>query len=372
MQIATTKARPQFNETARSPKEQRFDEAWQQVVKQQKENDCFREDVQTFARKTLDRIQDKEKACMEAMHGTCLHLLEFFSRKSMTLWQRETLMAWMSQFLRTMQNNPFSSHLDMEPITQRLNEALETIYPGLSLRPEFPANDPEFHGGDTAGSAHENFFAEFEQTGAASYPGQKQDDADASESFFQRFFEQQQAFEQQRLEESQALKRLMKSSSVNRLFRKVAGILHPDKESDEAARQEKNRLMGELIEARNRNDIPRIFAFYAEYVGLSPLQELGEDLDSATRLLERQYLDLRDVKENILNEEPLTAGLYRQFHRKSPAATQRAINKYLKETEARTQTLQSLRQNITSLNKLKPYLEFQYEMLVQDETLDFI
>ncbi|MDY0272329.1 MAG: hypothetical protein RBR37_07430 [Advenella sp.] len=368
MSITTTKTGPQLNKTSHSPKEQRFNEAWQRVVKQQKENDTFRENIQTFTRETLDKIQDTEKAFMEAMHGTCLHLLGFFSRKSMPRWQRETLTAWLTQYLRAMQNNPFSVHLDLDPIRQGLHDALEAMY-------------PEFHDGSMPGSTHEDsfaennphdFFNEFEQTGAASHPDQEQDDADASESFFHHFFKQQQAFEQERLEQSQALKQLMKSSSVNKLFRKVAGILHPDKETNEVARQKKNRLMSELIEARNTNDIPRIFAFYAEYVGNSPLQELGEDLDSATHLLERQYLDLLITKEDILNEEPLTADLYHQFQRKSPAATQRAIKKHLKETQARAQTLRSLRQDITSLNTLKPYLEFQYEILIQGEVLDFI
>ncbi|MFV9472828.1 hypothetical protein ACM5Q9_00185 [Advenella sp. RU8] len=381
MSLTTTKTGQQLNKTTHSPKEQRFNRAWQQVINQQKENDEFRENVQIFIRETLDQIRDTEKACMEAMYDTCLHLLGFFSRKSMPQWQRETLMSWLTQYLRAMQDNPFSVHLDLAPITQGLNDALDAMYPHLSIQCESQPYEPEFHDGSMPESTHEDYFSEndphdffneFEQTGAASHPGQEQDDADESESFFHHFFKQQQAFEQERLEQSQALKRLMKSSSVNKLFRKVAGILHPDKEKNEAARQEKNRLMSELIEARNTNDIPRIFAFYAEYVGQSPLQELGEDLDSATDLLERQYLDLLITKEDILHEEPLTADLYRQFQRKSPAATQRAIKKHLKETKAHAQTLQSLRRDITSLNKLKPYLEFRYETLMQSEVLDFI
>lgn len=381
MKISTTKTEASLNKTAHSPKEQRFNRAWQRVVKQQKENDCFREDLHTFTRETLDRIQDSEKMCMEAMYDTCLHLLGFFSRKSLTQWQRETLLAWVAEDLHTMQNSHFGAHLDMEPIRQRINEAVKTIYPGLSLQPEYPAGNPGFHNDSTPGSmhgdsfiehGHPDFSAEFEQTGRASYTNRKQDDDDASQAFFQYFFEQQKAFEQERQEQSQALKQLMKSSSVNKLFRKVAGILHPDKETNDAARQEKNRLMGELIKARNTNDIPRIFTFYAKYVGHSPLQELGEDLDSVTHLLERQYQDLRHIKESVLNEEPLTASLSRKSHGKTPAATQRAINNHLREIAAQTHNLRAMRQEITSLRMLKPYLEFHYKFLIQAEKQDYI
>lgn len=381
MQVTTAKAASQASKTAYSAQEKRFNQAWERVVNQQKENDRFRQEAEAFALDARARIQDKEQAYMDAMHGACLHLLSFFSRKSLTQWQRQTLMDWVTQYLQTMQNNPFGSHLDMEPIRQRLSEALAATYTGLPPPSGYPEDDLAYDGYGSSMSDEEDLliedmfqelFAEFEQAHAASGPDQSQNEGDADQAFFHSFFQQQQADEQQRHDENQALKLLMKSSSVNRLFRKVAGVLHPDKELDETARQGKNRLMGELIHARDTNNIPRIFAFYAEYVGQSPLQELGEDLDSVTQLLGRQYLYLCDLKKRILDEDPLTGALYRQFHRKTPAATQRAINKHLKETQTHTNALLVLPQDVTSLNKLKPYLEAHYDMFFQDEALDFM
>lgn len=377
MQVTTTDTASKASKTAQSPREKKFDKAWQRVLNQQKQNDRFREDAQTFARNARDRIQDKEHAYMDAMHGACLHLLSFFSRKSLTQWQRQTLMEWVGRYLDLMQNNPFGSHLNLEPIRQRLANALAATYPGLQ-HPSEPADDDlGFEGFGSTMSDEEDpliedmfreLFAEFEQADAADSSEQGWAEADAAEAFFQ----QQRAHEQQRHDESQALKRLMKSSSMNRLFRKVAGVLHPDKERDEATRQDKNRLMGELIQARNTNDVPRIFSFYTEYVGQSPLQELGDDLDGVTQLLKRQYQHLRDEKEHILYEDPMTGALYRRFHRKTPAASQRAIDRHLQEIQDQTQALQSLPQEITSLKTLKPYLEVHYELLLQEDVREFM
>lgn len=72
--------------------------------------------------------------------------------------------------------------------------------------------------------------------------------------------------------------------------------------------------MSELIEARDNNDITTLFAFYAEYIGQSPLEELGGDLADATELLNRQYAQLRSQHADILHEDPKTAALYRRFH----------------------------------------------------------
>lgn len=377
MQVTTTNIASQASKAARSSQEKSFDKAWQRVINQQKLNDRFREDIQAFSLGTRARIQDKEQAYMDAMHGACLHLLSFFSRKSLTQWQRQTLMDWVSQYLEIMQNSPFGSHLNMEPIRQRLAEAWAVIDPGSQHSSGYRADGLEFGDFDSpmfdeddplVEDMFQELFAEFEQADTESDSEQSWGEAGADEAFFQ----QQRAHEQLRQDESRALKQLMKSSSMNRLFRKVAGILHPDKEPDETARRDKNRLMGELIQARNTNDIPRIFAFYAEYVGQSPLKELGQDLDGVTQLLERQYLYLCDQKERLWDEDPLAGALYRRFHRKTPAATQRAINKHLQETRAQTSALQALPQEITSLKTLKPYLELHYEMLLQEEALDFL
>lgn len=348
MKVTTTKASTQAGKTVYSVQELRFNHAWERVVNQQKENDSFLQEAQAFALDTRARIQGKEKAYMDAMHGACLHLISFFSRKSLTQWQRHTLMDWVVQYLQNMQNNPFGSHLDMEPIRQRLSEVLDaTDQPSVQPMDDFAHDDYDEPLSDWEGFLSEDMF----------------------EELFEKF---EQTHEQQRQDESQALRLLMKSSYVNRLFRKVAGVLHPDKERDEAARQDKNRLMGELIHARDTNNIPRIFSFYAEYVGQSPVQELGEDLASVTQILERQYVYLCDLKERILDEDPLTDALYRQFHRKTPAATQRAINKHLTETSTHTNALLALPQEVTSLKTLKPYLEAHYDRFLKDMAFDFM
>ncbi|NYT61892.1 hypothetical protein H0A66_06095 [Alcaligenaceae bacterium] len=380
MQVTTSKNASQAKKAAQSPTEQRFDKAWKRVANKQKENDRFRENIQAFSQDTSARIQEKEQRYMVAMHGACLHLLTFFNRKSLTQWQRQMLFDWVSEYLEAMQNNPFSSHLDMRLIRQRLADELAVAYPESKQRSTHGADDPaddyDFPDPDEEEpliqDMFQELFAEFEQADRAGASAEQHDETDADQAFFQDFFQQQQAYEQQRQDESQALKRLMQSSSVNRLFRKVAGVLHPDKEQDEALRQDKNRLMGELIQARDTNDIPRLFAFYTEYVGQSPMEALGEDLDGVTQLLERQYLYLCDLKERILDEDLFAGALYRQFHRKTPVATKRVITKHLKDIQSRTNALLALPEDITSLKSLKPYLELRYDVFCEDAFLDFV
>jgi len=380
MQIIPTHAPSQESKTRLSPQEKRFDDAWQRVIDQQKINDSFRADVLVFARETQERIEAQEKACMNAMYAACLHLFTFFSRKSLTQWQRRTLIDWVSQYLDIMLSSPFASHLDMGPVRQQLSDVFAGAYPEWQHLHEareedsgfaesaFSPFDEEDAEDPLIDDMFQELFAEFEQADAASGSSQHEGQEDAEE---EAFFRQQRAHEQrayeQQQEESQALKRLMKSSSMNSLFRKVAGVLHPDKEPDETMRQEKNRLMGELIQARNNQDVPRLFAFYTEYVGQSPLQELGGNLDGVIQLLTRQYQQLCAEQAHILIEDPLAGALYQRFHKKTPAATKRAVNKHLQEVQERTRLLLELPLDITSLKRLKPYLEAHYNMLLEEE-----
>lgn len=345
--------------------EKKFTGVWRRVVNQQKKNDSLRIEAQAFAQHIQGHIQDEEKVVMDAMYFVCLRLLSFCGKKSLAQWHREVLIDWADEYIVTMTDNPFAEHLDMAALRQRMASAFVFAYPDWQPLQDasgdgFPLDDDELHTTEDEDLAS-----------TTGNPSARDDDVAAEQAFFDQYFQQRDAEEQQRQDENQGLKQLIRSSSVNKLFRKLAGILHPDRAGDETARLERNRLMSELIQARDSNDIPKLFAFYAEYVGNSPLLELGGDLDSATQLLERHLLYLREQKDSILDEDPLTGALYRRFHRSTPAARQRAVNKHLKELRAHANALRNLSHDITSVNRLKPYLEYRRDMMFQDDVFGF-
>lgn len=339
-----------------STPEKEFEKAWNQVIDQQKKNARLREEVQSFSRSVSAAIQEQEKAYILAQCQTCEHLLSFCSRKSLSLRQRGELLDWIMDYLISIGSNPFSTQVDLTELRNRVDEQLAEIYPDepalFNTGSEHGEKSDDAQQPPQTEDLFNDLFAEFEM----------EDDMDKdalnpfAEAFFEEFAQQQRATEEARQAEGQALKEMMKTSSINRLFRKVARVLHPDRERDEGAREEKNRLMGALLHARQTNDIPMIFSLYAEHVGESPLQELAGDLKGVTQLLQRQYAHLREQKHGIIEEEPFAAAMYRRFYQKSDQAVQRALRKYVIELEDRTLNLQHLREDVTTLSKLKWYL----------------
>jgi hypothetical protein len=366
MQVSTKKPPFQTTPSTESSSEKKFTDIWRRVVSQQKKNDSLRTEAQAFAQSILSRIEDEEKASMDVMYVVCLRLLSFCGRKSLAQWHREVLIDWAGEYMLTMTDHPFAEHLDMAALRQRMADAFAFAYPERSPVHDasadgFPFDEDELH-----------MTEDEEPASTTGNSSGRDDDVTAEQAFFDQYSQQRQAEEQQRQDESQALKQLIRSSSVNKLFRKLAGILHPDRAGDETARLERNRLMSELIQARDSNDVPKLFAFYAAYVGNSPLLELGGDLESATQLLERHLLSLREQEDSILDADPLTGALYRRFHRSTPAARKRAVNKHLKELQAHANALTNLSHDITSVNRLKPYLEYRRDMMFQEDVFGFL
>jgi hypothetical protein len=96
------------------------------------------------------------------------------------------------------------------------------------------------------------------------------------------------------------IRKSQKSLSVDRLFRQLAKVLHPDREQDETIKAEKHLLMSQCLEARQKKDIDTLLQLYCEHVGDLPEeltdtshQELISALELQLKLLQRELRQLR-------------------------------------------------------------------------------
>jgi ribosomal protein S20 len=355
MNLTTRKKNVRTSNQSDLSSQERFNKAWKRVANQQKKNDHLREQIKTFAEQVSEAVEHQEKAYITTLYQSCEHLLVFYGRKSLAAWQREVLTEWILDYIDTITHNPFASGVDLSPLYQTMDAIVEKMHPETfdpfqddAMHSEQHFFDEMADDADNA-SIFEDLFSDFQQ-----------------DPRFDEFFRQQESFEQQMKEDEQALNKLMKGGSINKLFRRVARVLHPDREQNEEARLEKNRLMSELIAARDSNDITTLFAFYAEYVGQSPLEELGGDLADATELLNRQYAQLRSQHADILDEDPKAGILYQRFHKKTMKASQHRINAHLTDIEQDINNLTLFCKEVTSLNKLKPYLQRRWEHINEE------
>jgi hypothetical protein len=371
MDIANSKTGQKRKKRGRSTPEERFNRAWRRVEKQQKKNAAFMDEVERFAGKVEQRIEERERRAVDSMYSVCEHLIGFYRRKSLAQWQREALLDWLGEYLVAIAASPFADHVDIGALQRKCAETIEAVHPPeLGAAPDEPEEAPPGREDNRAGresqteDMFEDLFGEF--AGGDEADDEAFDHQDEEEPF-DEFFRERREYEQARKDKAQSLSRLLKSTSVNTLFRKLARVLHPDREQDEAARERKNQLMGELSKARDENDIPKIFSLYADHVGESPLAEIDGDIDALTRLLEERYQFLREQEQEMLASNPRLATIYERFYHKSPRVVQRAIDEHLDELGEMIESHDQLLTQVTSVNKLKPLLEQRRAMNMFDE-----
>lgn len=161
--------------------------------------------------------------------------------------------------------------------------------------------------------------------------------------------------------DEQSIDRLEQSLSVERLFRQLARILHPDREQDESRKVEKHVLMSECLRARQHKDIDALLTLYCEHVGDLPDGSSEGDHEALVRALEQQLSRLQRQLRQLCFGNPLQAQIFDRYSDDDVAVTQQRI-----EQHADLLDEEILRQQ-DSLNRLRDHRGLQAELAIRRE-----
>lgn len=340
--------------TKLSHQEREFNKAWQQVLQQKEENNALEQKVKSFAEQVMQRLEPAEN--LMALHQCALisNLLRLYTRKSLSQWQRDELRDWILENLDAVSANPFTPQPKLREVQLNAETVFEIMHPELA--------DDDWD--DDAEEVTDDFIDDLFGFEAEEEDLNLDGDDDIDESLFEKLEGERLKFKELERQNSQSLDQLLKKSSINTLFRQLVGVLHPDRADTEAERIKRHHLMSEVTQARDQKDIPKLFSLYQEHLGRSPLDLLGDqaDLETVTLLLKKQLQQLKQNQQEIIYSDPIAGALYEYFHKGSTKATEKAIRGRLNEIKSTNQSLGHLVNDITSLARLKPYLEERNEM----------
>lgn len=327
-----------------SPQE-RFQREWKRVQNLQVQNERLRSQVDAFAGQIIEKIRPAEMAFAEAKYALAEKLLQFAERKSLGQWQREQLLEWIQQVLLSLNAYPFASELDLDALYRKLGGHIDAYFGVDDESTEADEHDDAAQEGPDFDEVMDDLFAEFVEEEGIGADG---------EHFFDDMYDEQ---EQKDNAQEQSLNQLLKSSSINKMFRQIASAIHPDRERDADLKAKRNQLMSELAQARDDKDIPKIFTMYAEHVGASPLDFIGEDIEKVVTLLKRQADRLRGEKEEIIYANPLHGAIYERFNNKSEKKIDLEVNKHIAEVNRDTHGHIQMIKCLRNLGQLKSLLE---------------
>ena len=351
--------------------EQKFQRAWQRVLKAKQNNEKIKRDVEVFADKIRQQIESIEISYTTAFYSNTEQLIGFLSRKSLPQWQRYELYQWIGDNLNILTYHPFVDHLDIPALLDRFREMMpeqmmeEDAFipdedPVDSKTPDDPDSDESSQ--EEKGGTMDMFEELFDDADLNKKNEDITEEEDLFEQFYEEIFEEQQAYEDERKKEIQALDQVLKASSMNKMFRKIAARLHPDREQDPDKKAQKHQQMSALVDARDKRDVLTLFALYEQHVGEPFDQLIDTDHQHLTTLLEHQLMLLEEEREQLIDEIPKSGMIYRRFHKPTKAKVSAHVRSHIKDLEGKIDTLETFASHVTSLKKLKPYLEERYDM----------
>ncbi|OUS70343.1 hypothetical protein B5G52_14715 [Pseudoalteromonas sp. A601] len=254
---------------------------WQRIDKHTKRNANFEIKKATLFNQFQEQVEPHEHHQASMIAKQIIHLSKFIPRKSLTAEQRNELVDWINADIDYLSNHPFTGDLDMEAIANTFRSHLDTHnqeavndipsselnifrsmlqqdFPGLELTDEQLKEitlDPQllYQHLDEQGFG-DNQEHDSEYTDDPFNAGDAHSDDDEN---WDDFFDQFERFDRDEIKQQKTdakLEKLFKGSQLNKMYKRLASKLHPDKEPDPSKKEEKHELMQLLGQARKTKD----------------------------------------------------------------------------------------------------------------------
>ncbi len=337
----------------------KFDRLWTQVKKKQKRNDKLKLEMDELVQVYNHTVLPKEKGYEQPLCALIQKLITFYSRKSLAAWQRDELEIWFTESMRQLeQYNPektefyagkfdqvFAAHKgmtvqDLDDNEVRFEAELEAIMAEMknmdaeqaSSSQQQNSQDDLFEANGEEQAGHQSEFEEFD---------------------FEQFSED--AFNQANT--SPRANQLINEKWIRNLFRRTARALHPDKEQDPIKREHKQALMGELLNARDTQDVMTMMLMYNQHVNDGELA-LGEDeMHSLCEMLQEQHHQLDEARWDIIQQSPLHESLHATLHAASKKTRDKKLKQHLENVQDGIDYQFEVVSHLRNLTRLKEVLE---------------
>ncbi|MEZ9292227.1 hypothetical protein AB4251_26680 [Vibrio lentus] len=157
-------------------------------------------------------------------------------------------------------------------------------------------------------------------------------------------------------DEASNIQEMSRGTQLNKMYKRITSVIHPDKEPDPLKKEEKHHLIQTLAVAKRDNDVTTLVRILTEYVPDSEHLLDKSTLVRMRHLLEMKLLDLNQTHHDIFNQQRFKSQVWRQFSAPSKKKTQAKMEKYLEMIDDSIVSLEKRIRKINSINQLKKYL----------------
>ncbi|MBM7074386.1 hypothetical protein JQC92_20570 [Shewanella sp. 202IG2-18] len=185
------------------------------------------------------------------------------------------------------------------------------------------------------------------------------DEDELDDDFFERAFNH---FKQEESAPSiDDIKMLFKSSDLNKLYKKMASRLHPDKESDESLKKEKHELMQQLSKAKRDGDVFTLLQMSQQWLPDFELDLSPSALKAMIRVLETKVKDLNFQHKRIGSDSSLESMVWNRLSARSKKQQQINIQEHIDSLVDCQADIQECIDTLTTVKSVNAYLKERIE-----------
>ena len=347
--LRVTEAKKSAGKKQLTPQET-FAKLWKQVQNEQAQLGLLPDQIKSFYNQYLEACGPLEARSCNLQRAEIELLLKFWPRKGLREVDRIFMVKYILSTFNELNSSPFTDF--------PLDELQEKIR--ITLAPDEDEPDMDFDVFDKPAENETEDNHAFEQGDG--------DFFDEDDSAFEEFFRDH--TEDAKRTQNDIASELFNASTLNKMFRQLSKVLHPDLEQDEEQKRLKHELMAKLLTAREKHDVGTIMSLYSQHIGGDGAQFLAEDFPKLTLLLKKQLREVQKEKKQLALQSGIEGLIYHRFHHKNPTRQKNTLRErmaYLEQMCAASDEFLAVNTSVKNIKKyLADWAEDQFDLIFFD------
>ncbi|WP_340680077.1 hypothetical protein [Paraglaciecola sp.] len=376
-----TSLTPLFNSTTSDTHQDAMHQSllniWSKIEKKQKRNQKFLHNKEkTFAEfkvKVLPLEQQHAKQTADLIE----FLISFITRKSLSDYQREELLDWIASSLMYLRSHPFLDGVDLDALQNKCDEALAELTQSeqsnidpheiervrhsieIMFAGKMQLTDDEIIALIEDPSLIDDYIEQtqkgLDEEQQSGHKSQQHDPFD--DKFREQAEEDFRHHAPQQDDRQKDLEKLFKGGQLNKIYKRLASLLHPDKELDLVKKAQKNVLMQTLSEARKNKDAFTLLQLYHTYINDGEFSFDTNTLNSMQTLLRAKLHHLDDELHAAKSNNDISTIVWRKFSERSNKLTEQNFTTHISALKREYREQQNIMQQNKTVAKMKKLLQ---------------
>ena len=161
-------------------------------------------------------------------------------------------------------------------------------------------------------------------------------------------------------DESSKVTEIFKASQLTKMYKKIANVIHPDKEQDPAKKEERHVQMQALLLAKKEADVFKLIKKYQEFVPEGEYFLDDSAMEHIEHLLQMRIQKLNHEHRDIFNAQGHKSYIWKEYSLTSRKKTMEKMRQHISEIDQHIAMMDDKVRTLDSVNKVKRMLSRSY------------